>query len=288
MSSVHEGIIQFRALHNVGSEASHLACLTLRYVKYPGSQQLILWLPQEVYKGYQNFLFYQNDRLLEECPLENKVSGSVQLIIDTLTLEPGTYSIQITHTSGWRHQLDFIKLKPEASGSLELSYVTKIIRKNNFEEYLLSIAEGSLWGVLENASSGNRNAASSYSNSNQNYTSDEERIREEGRRILEETYANMFKEPSPYPKLTFEDQDQTGIIHFIDEHLEVSFFCKMGTPPVRLEITVPASADWEQKTNIPLKKKRETMLFIASGVRKAQKVSWRFEIRDECILFYDD
>jgi len=49
----------------------------LRFVHYPGAQQLILWLPQSGYHGYGDVTVTHNGALIEKATLRDRLNGSV-------------------------------------------------------------------------------------------------------------------------------------------------------------------------------------------------------------------
>ncbi|MBI5258115.1 MAG: hypothetical protein HY855_16550 [Burkholderiales bacterium] len=105
----HEGAITLGAACNVGTGAPP-ALLRANFVRYPGCQQLQLWLPPSGGQGYTRLRVRQADgRLLLDTTVQHCVQGSVQILFDTLHWPPGALQLEIDHAEGWRHCLPLHK-----------------------------------------------------------------------------------------------------------------------------------------------------------------------------------
>ena len=76
---------------------AEIGFLTLRFVHYPGAQQLILWLPQSGYHGYGDVTLTRTGAVVDLAAVRDRLNGSVQILWDTLPWAPGDYVITITH-----------------------------------------------------------------------------------------------------------------------------------------------------------------------------------------------
>jgi hypothetical protein len=75
---------------NSGGE-TRSGLLVARFVRYPGCQQLVVWLPQPGHTGYLELVVHQRDRgVRERAPVVSRLSGSVQILFDTLAGRPVT------------------------------------------------------------------------------------------------------------------------------------------------------------------------------------------------------
>lgn len=288
MVGIQNGIIRFLALKNEGPQSSGDKTISVQFVRYPGSQQLILWLPESIYTGYTTYQLWSDGQVIESDHLSNKMSGSVQLILDTKFWMPGDYIIQIDHQNGLKHLLEFRKdSEPDATDKTPI-YVTGVLDGVNFDQYLRESKMGK-----ENK---NRNSpANEEITFNRDdiqlpshMTEDEYFLRKQALDILDNVYEKIFKQDPDDPKLEYLDQGRAGTILLLTDGRKIPFYYEMGAFPVQYYIEVPSSDKWEELTNIPLKKRRETLLFIAHQVRKDQAPSWRFEIGENAILYYAD
>ncbi|KJS38168.1 MAG: hypothetical protein VR74_06460 [Hyphomonas sp. BRH_c22] len=94
--------------------------LTARFVRYPGCQQITLWLPQDGHSGYGKLrILGPGGALIEAADITARLNGRVQILIDTFPWPPGDYAIEIAHAEGWRHVLRLEKLETGAPSKPE-------------------------------------------------------------------------------------------------------------------------------------------------------------------------
>ncbi len=86
---------------------------------YPDCQQLIVWLPESGTVGYKNYKLtdISSNTTIESGKVEERLSGSVQILFDTLFLKDSKYILEIEHPNGGLHVLHFQKLD-EATNSI--------------------------------------------------------------------------------------------------------------------------------------------------------------------------
>jgi hypothetical protein len=109
-----EGIIEITQIENTGENTDQIGTLTARFVRYPGCQQLSVWLPengwQEGYGRYQIVATETGD-CIEQAPVNQKINGNVKMTWETLAWNPGIYHLDIVHPKGGKHSMYFNKLK---------------------------------------------------------------------------------------------------------------------------------------------------------------------------------
>ena len=95
-----------------GQVVKELKDTDVRFVHYPDCQQLTIWLP---YPGNEyGMLRLRNKKtkkITEEFPVQDKLSGSIQVLWDTTTVPPGDYMLEIDRKDGYLHRIDLIKFK---------------------------------------------------------------------------------------------------------------------------------------------------------------------------------
>jgi len=106
----HQGHIVIGDIRTIGSPAG-VGEPTVKFVWYPGCQQLILWLPQPGHLGYGELVVSRDGEVVERAPVMSRLNGSVQMLWDTLDWAPGAYAIEISHEAGWRHEVELQKLE---------------------------------------------------------------------------------------------------------------------------------------------------------------------------------
>ena len=119
--AAHEGEIDIGKPMAAGAPEA-LGKLVSRFVRYPGCQQLTLWLPQAGYMGYTNLSITHMDGVgkgagisacIDQARVADRLSGSVQMLWDTLAWPPGAYRVEIAHADGWCHRLELYKRRPD-------------------------------------------------------------------------------------------------------------------------------------------------------------------------------
>lgn len=281
MADIHEGIITFSAIRNEGNGAPLQNFISVKFVRYPGSQQLVIWLPEPGYTGYSDFVLLFQDKIVNQGKVENILNGNVQTLWDTLGWQPGNYTLEFHHNEGWFHQLIFTKLEHSDETKNFTPYDSGIINELNIKEYL----------IRERQNAQRKNSAEHFDRSSISVSNDlspeEAEIRNQANiSILENFRQALFGKPD-LPKLEYNEQGRSGTIIYLDDGIRLPFYYEMGGSSVHLIIDIPPTAKWESLTKIPIRKRREILLFIASTIRKEKAPSWRFEINDDSIMFYD-
>jgi hypothetical protein len=108
-----EGIIEITRIENKGMNADQTGTLKALFVRYPGSQQLTVWLPESAWNGYGEYriINLKSNYLIEQNQVTDTVSGSVKLVFNSICISPGEYVLEIEHPKGGNHVLYFNKLE---------------------------------------------------------------------------------------------------------------------------------------------------------------------------------
>lgn len=248
---MHEGQIGIGDIRTVDGPAE-LKPPTLKFVHYPGSQQLILWLPKPAHEGYLELSVTRDGVDIERGPVSSRMNGSVQILFATLEWPPGDYRIAITHKDGWRHTVDLKKYAPGAEPPPPKPEP-----------------------VMESPSSGPivyRDGAGNI------IPNTDLELRGQARRDI----ARMFGR-----RLEYEGNYRAGTVIYIDGDTRIRFSHEMAGGDVKFSIEIPSKEHWEGFTKTPLKARKEIVAFVAERVRIEKADSWRYEISDESIDYYD-
>lgn len=223
--------------------------LASRFVRYPGCQQVTLWLPQDGYAGYSRFrILGPGGAVVDEADVTARLNGRVQILIDTFPWPPGTYRIEIHHSDGWCHVLPLEKLDagiappPEPMPEPEPS-TGPIVYRDGFGNIL----------------------------------PDEDlelRARVLGR------FVSQFGR-----HLEFDGNARAGTITYVDGDIRIRFPHEMCTGRVHFSIDVPSPDRWESVTGRPLAERESIIAFVAAETQRRQASSWSFEIYDGRIDF---
>ena len=225
---------------------------TVRYVFYPGAQQLILWLPQSGYHGYGDVTLTRNGEAVEKDTVRNRLNGSVQILWNTLHWPPGDYLITITHEEGWRHEVALTKLvegveppapEPPPQPEPDLD-APPIVYRDGFGRV---IPDTDL----------------------------------EMRGQAHHQLARRFGR-----KLEYEGNYRAGTIIYTDGEHTLRFYHEMCGGSMKFSIDIPAAEHWVAATGAPLSERDEIVAFVADQVKRDQAPSWRYEITPSTIDFY--
>lgn len=226
--------------------------LTAKFARYPGSQQLVLWLPMDGYSGYGRFRIRgPGGERVDDAEVTERLNGRVQILIDTYAWKPGTYLVEITHREGWVHELGLEKLEegvalpkpaplPEPEGERP-----PIVYRDGTGKVLPNVD-------LEMRA-----------------------------RALDRLTAKFSR------RLEFEGNFRAGNIIYIEGDMRVSFWHEMCAGGIHFSIHLPVPAKWEAETKRPLSERTEIVAFVAAETQRRQASSWRYKIYEDRIDFMD-
>lgn len=248
----HEGQSVIGDIRTLDAPES-VGLLTLKFVHYPGAQQLILWLPQSGYHGYGELSVTRGDVVIERGPVRSRLNGSVQILFDTLPWPPGDYAIVITHDEGWRYEASFRKLKagvaplapePPPAPPARENPDAPIVYRDGFGNVIPDVdleMRGKVQAQLE---------------------------RQFGRRV------------------EYEGNVRAGSVIYIDPMHRIVFSNEMCGGSIKVSVEIPSVAHWVDATGAPLTMRDEIVAFVADSVHRDQASSWRYRITDTSIDFY--
>lgn len=247
-----EGEIVLSEPVNVGAPDGQ-ARLSTQFVRYPGCQQLILWLPQPGRQGYGEFRIVGPDgAVLERTPASSRLNGSVQILTDTYPWPPGAYRVEIDHEDGWRHELHMRKLE-EGIAAPKPPQPTHEEKPSDGER----IYRDGFGNVIPN-------------------------VDLEMRRDALESIVAKFSR-----RLEFEGNARAGVIIYIDGERRIRFSHEMCFGRVKFSIDLPRPPHWEAQTGAPLAERDDIVDFVARETRRTQASSWAYEIHEDRIDFVD-
>ncbi|MDP1573253.1 MAG: hypothetical protein Q8M04_03365 [Pseudomonadota bacterium] len=247
----HEGQIELGTpVNRAAPEAT--APLTAKFVHYPGSQQLILWLPQDGHSGYRSFRIRgPGGGRVEDTDVTQRLNGRVQILVDTHPWPPGDYLIEITHRDGWSHELRLEKLE---AGVAPSAPEPPPIPKSDGKP---TVYRGGTGQVLPNHDLELR------------------------ARALEKLAARFSR------RLEFEGNFRAGTIWYIEGDARIKFYHEMCGGGVHFSIDIPVAEKWEAETGRPLADRDDIVEFVAAETQRRQARSWNYEIRADRIDFVD-
>lgn len=224
----------------------------IKLVHYPDCQQLILWLPAPG-RDYGNFRLVSSDNneILEAFPVADQLSGSIQLIRDTLPWTPGNYRIEIDHPGGWQHQ---VLLKKYEYGDAPPQPLPEEKIPDTETEPI--VYRDGLGNIIEN---------------------EDLLLREKALRDISRRFRR---------RITFKGNFRAGSILFTDGDRQLEFYHEMGGGNCLFYVDIPSAADWEKQTGITLAEREDIIRWLAATVHTQQAPSARYEIGDTSIVYY--
>jgi hypothetical protein len=252
MTSYH-GQIELGAIQTPGAPPD-TPVLKARFVHYPDCQQLTVWLP-DYGRDYGRLRIVErgSGTATHDGPVTDWLNGSIQLLFDTVPLPPGDYALSVEHPAGWRHQLEFRKLavdvKPKPA---EPEPPPTFPDPDGGQPPVYRDGFGRV--IPDEAAA----------------------IRARAHEQLVRTFLR---------RLEYEGTFRSGYVTYIEGAMRFRLVHEMGGGGCHCYIELPQPAQWEAQTGTPLARRDEIVQWIAERVQRDQAPSWRFEIRDDAIVF---
>ena len=270
----YEGIIEITKIENSGDNAAKMGTLTARFVRYSGSQQLSVWLPEYGGSGYGKLrmMDIKTQNLLEEQAVSDKISGSILMNWNTLEWPPSEYRLDIEHPKGGYHTLYFTKLEEN-----------EIVPKDKMVEMPVAKAKNpslaaSLLPKKEKKSKKNDSLWKVYKDGFGNLIPNEDAI------IREKAFKDLVTQLSR--RIEFEGTYRSGYVIYVEGDLRIPFYHEMYSGKYHMGIAIPSESQWEVQTNTPLSRRQGIIEFLAETVQRQQVPSWQCEIRETDIAYY--
>ncbi|MBK6375298.1 MAG: hypothetical protein IPF67_19985 [Saprospiraceae bacterium] len=236
---------------------------SIKIVHYPDCQQIILWLP-EYYSNYNSIIIKEKstEKVIFDNKIDQIISGSIQFIIDSLFIPPGTYEIIILNNSSDKHIIEFIKHTDdyipsvkavENTSTNELETILNQIEK---EEKEAIIYRDGIGKIIPNV---------------------DLEMRE---KILNELAGKFTR------KVEYEGNLRSGIIIYVENDKRVKFDTEMGGGNCLFYVFLPNKERWEGATGIPISERDNVLEFIAISANRDQASSCYYEITEDYITYY--
>ena len=266
MESSFFGVVTITSLENVWSSDSikneqdnadfFLTENHIKIVHYPDCQQLIIWLPTD-WISYQDMaiLDHTTGKEIWRQEIRLVVSGSIQIILDTLPFEPGDLTIKITKKDGLQHIIN-LKKYPEGSYPEKPEIIPEIVPDENKPPIVYRDGFG-------------------------NIIPDQDLI------LRENVYNALVRKFSR--KVKYEDSGRSGTVIYIDGDKTLRFYSEMGGGNCLFYIGIPTRENWVKETGYSLGERDEIIQFVAENTLRDQTTSSGayFEIEeDRWITFY--
>jgi hypothetical protein len=259
----HEGPIRIDPALNVGAPAA-IGLVSARFVRYPGCQQLVLWLPQSGLHGYRELCVIGPDGAeRERTSLRSRLNGSVQILFDTLAWPPGPYRIEVDHDDGWRHELTLLKREPGVEEPEPPAPAAPAAPAGASAEAPGAAAERP--PIVYRDGFGRI-------------------VPDVDLQLRQAVFARMARQFSRH--LEYDGNYRAGTITYVDGPVRIAFPHEMGGGGCKFVIDLPSAAAWEAATGTALSERDQIVRFVADRVQRDQASRWRYEIDERTIAFY--
>lgn len=223
---------------------------TVHFVHYPGSQQIILWLPRGAHEGYDYLVVKRDGVEIEHETVGRRVNGSTQILWATISWPPGVYSITIAHKDGWRHQVSLTKhapgwKPPPPPPPVEEPRESPIVYRDGFGKVIPDV---------------------------------DLQMRAEAQKTIFDRFFGK--------RLEYDGNYRGGTITYVDGLRRISFWHEMAGGDLHFFIDVPTVEQWEAATKTPLAERDEILTFVAETVKAEKASSWNYRITANSIDFY--
>lgn len=221
----------------------------IRFVHYPDCQQLIIHLPN-YYANYTSFSISEklDKRKVFFAQIGDIVGGSVQILIDSLFLEPGEFEIDIKTKDGTAHTIFFSKYKkgfiPEEESGQQL--------EENKSEGPIVYRDG--FG----------------------------KIIEEEDMIMRDKFWN--KKIKIFRTVTFSSYGREGEAVYREGTKELRFYMEFGGGDVVFFLNIPDDHVWKS-AGFDESEISEIISYVAEQTRDKQAPSCNYEIGDREIIY---
>lgn len=223
----------------------------IRSVHYPDCQQLIIWLPRP---GTEYGNLRLRDRktgiVTEEWPVSEKLSGSIQVLWDSLPVAPGSYQVEIDWKDGCRH----------------IIYITKYKEGEDVPEKPVVPAEAETQPgpIVYKDGFGNL-------------------VGEEDLKLREKAWKDIMGKFSRH--IEYHSSGRSGTVLYVEGETRISFYYEFGGGDCVAWIDIPTTDQWEAQTKTPIHRREDIIEFIASRVNREQAPHCRVEISGNSISF---
>lgn len=241
--------------------------LVARFVRYPGCQQLQLWLPQPDHNGARRVQVRRADGLVvDDAALHERLSGPVQLLFDTLAWPPGAYQLTVDAAPG----------QPAVALALHKWAADPPAAPPPADARVDAGGRGAHAGF------GGSEPAPVYRDGLGRVLPDEaQRLRDTAWAQLQRRFSRQVRvhNQGRAGTVTYEERlPQLRRLHFAHE---------IAGGPWHWAVTVPTPARWQAETGLPLAERDELLRFVAESLQRSQGPHWAWTLTDDTIAFHD-
>jgi len=254
------GIIEINSVETIWPEGIEqnttleLLITSTKIVHYEDCQQMIIWLP--TYGTLYDEIAITNTSTQEitwTCKVTDFLNGSIMILIDSLFISPGEYSMKISKSDGLQHILTFRKQEEKIQVPSQPKVTPPLSPEEPSEEKYMMDELGN------------------------KYTMEDDRYWEI---FKQETINRVFR------NVEYVSQGRSGKVIYKEGKKEITFYMEMGGGDCMFYLDIPSVANWEKSTGFTLLRRDDIVEYIAQRTKSDQASSSTYKIEDTGIVFY--
>jgi len=217
-----------------------LSSKNIKLVHYPDCQQLVIWLPEHgMFYDYITIQHQESQNVIYKAKIDDILSGSIQLILDSLMIPVGISVVTIVHQNKSIHEITIQKL----------------------EEGVLPEPPP----IIEEPENKSDSGPIIYRDGFGNLIPNEDLIL---RSMILDQMAVKFSR-----KLEFEGTGRSGSIKYIEGDRTATFYVEMGGGKCIFYVDIPTESNWEKETVFRIDERNDILQFIAEETLRKQTTS---------------
>lgn len=251
------GPIHVRQIVNQGGQGSLATAIFTeshyKIIHYQDCQQLIVWLPEH-YSHYGNIQILNRVtyEIIFSHPVKDIVSGTTQILIDTLFIYPGAFQLSIQKNDGLLHVLLFEKYPEGQQAESQEAAKTPTEARNETP----TVYKDGFGRIIPN---------------------EDLELREKS---IKKTVAKITR------RLEYISHAREGEVVYIEGEKKIRFYMEMGGNNCVFYLNIPPADTWESNTHFPLSEREDIINFVAEQTRRDQASSCHYTISDTAIHYF--
>jgi hypothetical protein len=223
----------------------------LRIIHYPDCQQLVIMLPA-YYTAYKTIEIFKEDggEIIYQADVNNIISGSVQIIIDSLFIPPGSFTINIIRFDEGLHKIKLRKSTPKPAPE-KIPYKGLL-----YDRYGYIVYRDGFGNILPN----------------------------EDLELRENLIENLQQELKP--DISYFNTGRDGYLIFKEK--DKSFRCEMemGGGNAMFILYIPTAETWEAETGFLISERDRIIKLIAQTTQREQAGGATYLLGDNEIVYF--
>lgn len=251
--------------------------MVARFVRYPGCQQLQLWLPQPDHHGLRRVQVRRTDGLtVDDTWLHQRLSGSVQLLFDTLAWPPGAYRLTVDEAPGQPAVVVALhKAEAQSAAGANID-AARAATAESRAPTSTQVAEAPATAPTH------PDAVRVYRDGLGRVIPDEaQQLRDTAWALLQRRFSRQVR---------VHNQGRGGTVTY-EERLpqlrRIRFDHEIAAGPWHWVVSVPTPARWQAETGFALDERDEVLRHVAETLQRTQGPSWAWTLTEDAIAFHD-